>query len=371
MSATGRHLAVDVRMAGDSGIGTYIQQLIPRITAARPGWRFTLLGREGALRELRWQELPNVEIRDCVTRIYTIGEQLELWRRCPRGVDLFWSPHYNMPLLHSGALVVTVHDVFHLAMREFVRGRAERAYARFMFGAVGRRADAILCVSQFTRGELRRHVRRVRVDPTVTPLGVDPVWNEGRRGERPHPRPYAVYVGNVKPHKNLTTLVRAFQQIAGDVPHDLVVIGRRDGMRTVDVAAQRAADALGPRIVFTGELPARLLRQYVAWADALVTPSLYEGFGLPPLEAMAAGCPTLVARAASLPEVCGDASSYCDPRDPVDMARQLKRLLLDASLQQRLRSQGRRHAAGYTWERCAARTLAVFEDVLARRSGRG
>ncbi|MBA3889045.1 MAG: glycosyltransferase family 4 protein [Gemmatimonadaceae bacterium] len=350
-------------MANDSGIGTYIRNLVPRIAVARADWRFTLVGHAAALRTLGWADLRNVELRDCTAPIYSLREQAAL--RLHLDADLVWSPHWNIPLLYRGPLVVTVHDVAHLALRDVVRGPLKRGYARVMFTAVGRRANAIICDSDFTRRELRRHVPRVRAEPVVVPLGVGAEWHTGRSGERPHPRPYVVYVGNVKPHKNLGALVRAFADIAADVPHDLVIVGRREGMRTTDTQVQERAATLGDRIVFTGELPADLLRQYVAWADALVLPSLYEGFGLPPLEAMAAGCPTLVSRAGSLPEVCGDASLYCDPLDVADVGRQLIRLLRDESLQEDLRTRGRAHVAAYTWERSAERTLAVLDGAMA------
>lgn len=359
------HVAIDVRMANDSGIGTYIRNVVPRIVAARPHWRVTLLGRIERMRTYGWDQLPNVTLVDCRSGIYTIAEQFELWRRTPRGVDLFWSPHYNIPLLHRGRLVVTVHDLFHLAMRRHVRRPDQRAYARLMFEAVARRSRGIICISEFTRGELMRLLPRLACETPVVHNGVDPVWSTPVRGERPHRRPYVLFVGNIKPHKNVRRLVDAFGRIMPDVPHDLVIVGRREGMRTIDTEVVRRAETIGDRVTFTGELDFDDLRTYVASADVLVAPSLYEGFGLPPLEAMAAGCPTLVARAASLPEVCGDAALYCDPLDVNDMASRLLELLRDARLRDELRARGRAQAARFTWEACARGTLGVLEGALA------
>lgn len=358
------HLAIDARMAGDSGIGTYIRNLVPRIARARPDWRVSLLGRVDAMRELGWDELENATLVECRSRIYTIAEQVELARRMPAGVDAFWSPHYNIPLFHRARLVVTVHDVFHLAMPQFAPRLAQRAYARLMFDAVGRRADAILCDSEFTRRELRRFVPGVRVEPVVTHLGVDPVWREATGSAR-RGRPYVLFVGNVKPHKNLVRLVQAFGRIRDDVPHDLLVVGRREGFRTADADVARMADGLDGRVAFTGEVPFAELRALVAGADVLVAPSLYEGFGLPPLEAMAVGCPVLVANAASLPEVCGDAAVYCDPLDVTDIGEKLRAMLADGALRDTQRARGRAHVERFTWERCAGETLAVLDGVLA------
>lgn len=354
-------------MARDSGIGTYIRHLLPLVIAARPQWRFTLLGHAAGLKELAWDRLPNVAIRDCRARIYTVSEQFELWRATPRDADLFWSPHYNIPLLHRGTLAVTVHDVFHLAMPDLVRGPLQRAYARGMFNAVQQRADVVITVSDFSRTEYRRVVGAAGPEPIVVHNGVGGAWlhdvGEGQPRAQVE-RPYALFVGNVKPHKNLRTLVRAFAQVVHTVPHDLVIVGRREGLRGGDGIVEREAEALGPRVRFTGEVSDAALHDYVRRATALVFPSLYEGFGLPPLEAMAAGCPTLVARSGALPEICGDAALYCDPRDASDIAGQLRTLLTDDALRATLRERGRQQAGRFTWEQSARETLAALESVL-------
>lgn len=355
-------------MANDSGIGTYIRNLVPLVIRAKPAWRFTLLGDAGELRALGWDAPPNVTLRGCTAPIYSPREQWELRRRTPGDVDLFWSPHYNIPLLSRGPLAVTIHDLGHLILPEFDRP-LPRTYARMMFAAVRRRASVVMCDSAFTRDEYTRRVGVGRAAPVVIHLGVSDEWRSvGPRAAAAGERPYVIYVGNVKPHKNLGALVRAFGMIAADVPHDLVIVGRREGMRTVDESVQQQAASLGDRVRITGEVAAGELRQLVAGADALVMPSLFEGFGLPPLEAMAAGCPTLVARAASLPEVCGDASLYCDPRDENDIARQLTRMLQDPVLRDDLRQRGVHRAATFTWSRTAEATLAALERGLGGAS---
>lgn len=356
-------------MARDSGIGTYIRHILPPIIAARPSWTFTLLGRRREIEALGWATLPNVAVRDCTSRIYTIAEQIELTRKAPRSIDLFWSPHYNIPLLRRGPLVVTVHDVLHLAMPQYVRNPVKRAYARAMFDAVQRRATRIVTVSDFSRIEYRRLAGHRGPEPVVVHNGVAESWHAEQAPAAASSgagKPYVVYVGNVKPHKNLGTLVEAFVSIAADVPHDLLIVGRREGLRGPDAKVEAAAASLGRRVRFAGEANDEALRGYVAGAAALVMPSLYEGFGLPPLEAMAVGCPTLVARAASLPEVCGDAALYCDPLDPRDMATGLRSLLLDPSIRASLRERGRAHVRRFRWERSARETLAQLELAMVR-----
>lgn len=367
------HIAIDVRMARDSGIGTYIRSIVPRVIAARPSWRFTLLGRSEDLRGLGILDRANVAVRDCTARIYTAVEQLELRRETPRGVDLFWAPHYNIPLLHRGPLLVTVHDVIHLAMPRYAGNPVKRGYARFMFAAVQRRADAIITVSEFSRAEFRRLVGTGRADPVVIHNGVSELWHGATAspvadGAATGMKPYVLFVGNVKPHKNLGTLVRAFALLKDALPHDLVVIGRREGLRGPDsTVAAEATRLLGDRVRFAGEVNDEALRRYVAGASALVAPSLYEGFGLPPLEAMAVGCPALVSRAAAFPEVCGDAAAYCDATNADDMARSLRALLTDGALRAGLIARGRARAASFTWDRSASTTVSVLESTLCAR----
>ncbi|HEV7367083.1 MAG TPA: glycosyltransferase family 1 protein [Gemmatimonadales bacterium] len=356
-------LTVDARMVNASGIGTYLTNLLPRIIGSRPEWHFTLLGIPDELRDCSWALTPNVTIVPCHALIYGIGEQIQLAARIPGDTDLVWSPHYNIPLAYRGRLLVSIHDVCHLALPQLVKGIHRRAYTRLMLSQVRRRASRILFPSAFTAAEFRRLVGETGPKSATVPYGVSPRWFEVRPTERPHPRPYLLFVGNVKPHKNLGTLIQAFGSIAGRIPHDLVVVGKHSGFITGDSPAVAVATAPGDRVHFTGKVAADALEQFVVNADALVLPSLYEGFGLPPLEAMACGCPTIVSRAGSLPEMCGDASLYFDPMNPDELAATLLRVLSSEQIRQDLRQRGRRHAARYSWDSCAEKTRGFLEQL--------
>jgi glycosyltransferase involved in cell wall biosynthesis len=297
--------------------------------------------------------------------IYSLREQIRLARRIPGGTSIFWSPHYNIPLVRRGRLVVTVHDVGHLALPEFFGGFHRQAYARFMFGRISRSADAIMTDSEFTRTEFERLVGVSRASPEVVHIGVDQSWFDLAPSASPHPKPYLLYVGNVKPHKNLGRLLEAFSKLASRIPCDLLILGKTEGFRTGDRKVQVAANRLAPRVQLLGAVSQGLLKRYVAHAEALVLPSLYEGFGLPPLEAMACGCPTIVSRVASLPEVCGDAAQYCDPFDPDSIAEAISHVLHDSKLRETLRGRGLERARRFTWERSARGALSVLDRVLA------
>lgn len=361
MSAAGPSVAIDVRMLRHAGIGTYIRHVVPRVVSSRPSWRFTLFAPREVPRD--WIAASNASLVACDSSIYSIREQVELPVRSPRGVDLFWSPHYNVPVLSRAPLVVTVHDVCHLALPELYGAGLRQQYARSMFGAVRRRAREVIFDSDFSRDEFRRLVGEPKRATTIH-LGVDRGWFAPPGPESPRGRPYVLFVGSTKPHKNLSALLAAFERIRDAVPHDLVIVGGQK-QRTTDGGALDLAARLGERVVTVEDADDDALKRYVAHAAALVLPSLYEGFGLPPLEAMAAGCPAIVSAAASLPEVCGAAALYCDPRDPDDLARQLRRVLDDASLRAELVAAGRAHVVRFDWDVCAQKTMEVLERALS------
>jgi glycosyltransferase involved in cell wall biosynthesis len=349
-------LAIDVRMAHDAGIGTYIRNVVPRVLALRADWTPTLIAAPND--RLDW--LPGgAVIRRSGARVYSVREQVDrVWMT--RGADLLWVPHYNVPLLSRVPLAVTVHDVLHII---HPGSRLRLEYARAMFRRV-RRAAGVTFVSRFTAEEFVERVGRPMGPHAVVPNGVDASWWGGEAGARPHPREYILFVGSMKPHKNLRTLLAAFHQIAGRVPHDLLVIGRRKGMRTTDHESLDAIDRDAARIRWVGEVDELQLRNHMAHAAAFVMPSLYEGFGLPPLEAMAAGVPCLVSNAGALPETCGNAALTFDPHSAESLAGQLLVLLTDPSLRADLREKGVQRAGQMTWEMTARGTTGLLARAM-------
>jgi glycosyltransferase involved in cell wall biosynthesis len=365
MTRDGPSIVVDARMIAASGIGTYVRNTLSRVVQARPDWRFVLLGQRERLADVG--SFGNVEIRDAGAPAYSLREQVAFARFDLRRADLFWAPHYNIPLLSTPRLVVTVHDVMHLTLPEYRNRWLRRQYATTMYTAVRRRAAAVICVSEFTRRELERVVGTGPATHVVH-NGVHPSWfNMARSSEFTSPaRPYIVFVGLAKPHKNLFGLLQAFAMIRHRVPHELVIVGARsDTLRTIDRRIEKASAALEGDVRFADHLELASLQQCIAGADALIQPSLCEGFGLPPLEAMAAGTACLVSKIDPLVEVCADAVAYCDPSDPADIARRLLELLQSQETRQQLSSRGRERARAFSWDRAAAQTLAVFEQVLS------
>lgn len=300
-------------------------------------------------------------------RPLSIGEQFEIPDLIPEDTDLLWLPHLNIPIRYRGSakLLVTLHDLEmrHLKLRE-PRKFPVYLYSRLVFPLIRRRADAIVCDSRFTYDEWLHFYKRTR-DVHVIPLGVESAFFDARPGAADHltPNPYLLYVGNVKPHKNLRRLIEAFLKIKDRIPHDLVIAGKLAGLRSGDRSIPGLVEAGGERIRLTGRVSQPELEALYAGADLFVFPSLYEGFGLPPLEAMAAGTAVAASDISVVREACADAAAYFNPRDPADIARAIEAALADDARTELVRK-GRERAQARNWDRPIAETLRVIRATL-------
>jgi glycosyltransferase involved in cell wall biosynthesis len=317
-------IGIDCRMIDASGIGTAIKGWLPLIIPDHPEWRFVLLGDVSILQRFPWSTLPNVELQQFAAPIYSLREQWEWLNLRRAGFDLLWVPHFNIPYFWRGRLMVTVHDVIFLAMPELF-SRPKRLYASLFLARIRNRANAVMFDSRFTQTEFARLVGKPRNAVEIIPVPIDRKWFEpvekSTLPEGLDETPYIVCVGNVKPHKNLRQLVQAFGLIADKIPHRLLIIGRKDGFLTGDSDVESLATALSDRIKFTGFVSDAELHAIIAYADLLVHPSLYEGFGLPPLEALAAGRRVTASDIPALREICSDAVVFFDPSDLSSISR--------------------------------------------------
>jgi glycosyltransferase involved in cell wall biosynthesis len=353
-------------MVRHSGIGRYLRNLFPLLLPLLEADKIRILASRETLGSPAWLADPRIELFETTAAIYTIAEQLFSLRGAYRDTDLLWVPHFNAPLRYPGKMVVTIHDIAPLAMPQILGNALKRAYAKLLIERSVHQASAILSVSQFTRDEL---ISRLAVPPakiTVTPAGLDLDWPQSAPPHtEPDATPYFLYVGNVKPNKNLSTLLQAFTTVLDRIPHRLILAGKIKGFGTNDDAVIHQAEALGPRVRFTGEVTDAELQQLYAGASALVLPSLYEGFGLPILEAMSLNCPVLASTAGSLPEVGGDAALYFDPHSAAQLANRLLELA-DTAAMQILRTLGQARVQQFSFQHCAEQSAAVLNRILSQ-----
>jgi glycosyltransferase involved in cell wall biosynthesis len=361
-------LVVDLRRAFDSGLGTYVQQVVPgtlQQLGNSPVTGLVLPGTE-ARHRVYLGDRP-IELAVCTAAPLSAGEQLALRRLVP-GDAVFWATSLAHALWAQGTLVATVHDVAQLALPGAAGGSSfVKLASKLYFAHLRRRAKLLLFNSHFTAAEFTRLVGASVGRQVVTPLGVDcRHWQPAMSAEpRPRQTPYLLFVGNLRPHKNLPVLLRAFEALRLGQRLDLVLVGQTDGFRTSAGAVLHGLQAQWPGVHHLGPLSDPELRHLMRHAEALVMPSLYEGFGLPALEAMASGCPVIAAQAGALPEVCGDAALYFPPTD-VDALRQRIQDVAAWTPEQRRAhcSRALRHAAAHAWGNTVALTAAALRPLL-------
>jgi glycosyltransferase involved in cell wall biosynthesis len=365
-----KRLCIDLRWVDSSGVGVYIKGIMPGVIERLHDVSIIGLGDRARLQQLSWSRAANIRLIDCQAGRYSLAEQIQLPLAIPRGTDLFFSPYYPIPLLYRGRLAVTVHDLSHRIVPEIIGDSKKRIYAKTMFRALRKRASVIFTVSNFSKSELLRLTTGPREDNIIpTHLGISAEWHGAAQLPPIGSRPYFVYVGNIKPYKNLGRLVEAFLKIKDRVPQDLVIVGQSEGFITGESAEFfERVRGNGERIRLTGFVSREELLSLVGHAHALIMPSLYEGFGLPPIEAMAAGVPVVVAHAASLPEVCGEAALYFDPLNVDDIAAKLVEISSNRETWSSLRDKGLTHSKLFSWDICSRMTADALRSVLDRNT---
>lgn len=288
--------------------------------------------------------------------------------------DVFHATDHLLPHLRRIPSVFTLHDLIPLE-RPAAHLPLNRWYLQLMLPRFLRRADAIICVSQHTKNDAVRFFQGIESKIHVIPEGVnssfrpvqDPEALAEVRARYDLPERFILFVGTIEPRKNLETLWEAYRALRSEGRTEkLVVVGRKGWLYQPTLARLRDL-GLEDEVLFSGYVSNSDLPAIYALAKCFVFPSLYEGFGLPPLEAMACGCPVVCSNSSSLPEVCGDAAILIPPTDASALTSALRRLLEDAALRDDLRTRGLQQAARFTWEEAARKTLEVYRSVVGHR----
>jgi glycosyltransferase involved in cell wall biosynthesis len=277
---------------------------------------------------------------------------------------------YVTPVWSAAPVVLTVHDICYATNPEWFSDRDLRVLSSNVPRSI-RAAAHVITDSQSARDQIIEHYRVPESKISVIPIGPGPAaapisLEEARMelaemGIDPE-RAYLLAVGNLQPRKNLVRLLEAFKELVGARGHDLdlVIVGPRH-FRAEDAIA--ASAPVGERVRFTGYVTDRQLAAFYRCSIAFVFPSLYEGFGLPALEAMSHGIPVACSNAGSLPEVCGDAAVLFDPHSVEAITAAVDRVIGDADLRQRLSGAGKARARDFSWNRCAELTLEAYAEV--------
>ena len=356
-------------LPGDvGGSETYLRETL-RALARRPDRPDLVLFSNAENDALLRAEFPAAEVVEtgiaAANRFVRIlAEQIQLPRLVRRArLDVLWSPGYTAPAFCACPQVVSILDVQYKRFPQDVSWLAARTMD-VLYPSSARRCAAVVAISEFAKSEIVRFLGVPPEKVTVTLLAADPAFGEpaGPPPQAVAGAPYLLCVAHTYPHKNVGLLVRAFNRIAAEIPHRLVLVGKpRFGEPEVAAAVKNSPPG---RVVRIPGLPWRELVALYQHADGFVFPSLYEGFGLPVLEAMRAGAPVLTTREASIPEIGGETVRYADGRDEAAFAAALRAAIsLPPAERARLAAAARQRAAGFTWEASAEKLWYVLKQV--------
>jgi len=362
------HVAIDCRVVDPHfpGIGRAVLEAVRAMALDEQSPRLSLLVAPRTppeLVELEAAARGRVQLAPLAAPLRSPTDQWALPRLLARlRPDVYHAPYYAVPAVIPVPLVLTVHDLIPQLFPEYWPNRALRATIDLWTRYAIRRADRIIAVSESTAADLARLIPAAADKTRVAPQGVSPRHLPPRRPSPTPDDPYLLYVGSNKPHKNLPRLVAAFARLAPEVKGKLIVAGAWDGHYpgALDEVRRRGLEA---RVTFAHRPSDARLDELFTSATGFVFPSLYEGFGLPVLEAMAAGVPVATSRRGSLGEIADDAALLFDPEDEEAMTRAMGQLLRDAELRARLAAAGRARAALYPWSRTAEGSMATDAEA--------
>lgn len=356
------------------GAGNYIIHLVRALVALDSGDEFVIFAQQGGASLINIPDGNGVEwiiLPDRNPGIRLIWEQISFPKLVQRsGVDLLHSLHYTRPVWLPCKSVVTYHDMTFF-LYPHLHARSKRVFFPMAIRASARQADALIAVSESTRQDA---IRILGIPPqkiTTAQLGVDPsftpisdIEQKRRIAEKYHlPKKFILYVGLVEPRKNLPKLISAYKKsVDNGIEHKLVVVGRY-GWMYEEVFRQIEALNLKDNVFLAGYISQEDLPMVYNLASLFVYPTLYEGFGLPSLEAMACGLPVISTNVSSLPEIIGDAGVLVPPDDVDSLYQAIQKVLKDEKLSEDLIQKGLEQAAKFTWERTARSTLQVYRQV--------
>jgi glycosyltransferase involved in cell wall biosynthesis len=373
-------IVIDVRHIKDFGIGTYIRNLVAALSGLDQHNRYLLSAFRRDIPEFG-HLAPNFE-----TVVYDEPEKHRWedvtypWFLKSLAPDLVHLPLNDVPLLMRNPYVVTIHDMSSFLFGAQTGIRENLRLYRFRRGLL--RADRVIAVSTATRRDVENLLGirpdRMRLvysapDPNFLEHQSEPGSRERLRERFQIQYPFVLYAGRIRPHKNIPRLIEAFAVVRGELESHpvykdlrLIIIGDEIS-RNPEVRRAVAQTRTQQVVRFLGFVPFETLKEFYSAASAFAFPSLYEGFGLPPLEAMATGIPVVTSSVSSLPEVVGDAAMIVNPENVFDIARGIREVLVDEGVRSRLIKSGFAQVRQFSWRRTAEQTLEVYREVARRR----
>lgn len=372
-------VAIDIRRISDFGVGTYIRNIVRALSRLDRLNRYHLIGPPEKAEEIG--PLPpnfhTIALREHDTSVRGFFEFRNILRRL--GCDLVHIPHlFWLPRLLSCPYVMTVHDVLEHMSHATKHSGARRLLHFQLTRRVLLGASRVFAVSQFTKSELEKlfsiPARRIEVVYNA----VDERFMHGHATEADRALiaqryqvtyPFILYAGRISPHKNLVRIIEAFSALRAELEKDgkypdlkLIIIGD-ELSKNPDLRRTVIKSGVQNEVRFLGFVPIEVLRIFYDLAKVFIFPSLYEGFGLPPLEAMVHGTPVITSNTSSLPEVVGNAAVLVNPENVFEIMRALHRVLVDQKLREKMKCRSVEQSQRFSWESSARRVLQVYHEV--------
>jgi glycosyltransferase involved in cell wall biosynthesis len=379
-------IAIDIRRMYEFGLATYIRNVVRTLGLIDPVNEYFLVGAPTRFEQLGPVQ-ENFHLVPLQNPETTFANYLEM-NRVISGleVDLVHMPHtFWRPLLSKAPYVITVHDLLDYMYRARTNNSMSRMVHSYLTRHVMHHAARIFAVSNFTKRDVSRYFNIKSEKIEVVYNALDENFMRGHssaaeqalvRGRYQLDSPFLLYAGRISPHKNVARIIEAFSALKGELAKDasypdlkLIIIGD-EVSKNPDIRRAVIRSGMQHEVRFLGFVPIDVLRVFFDMAKVFVFPSLYEGFGLPPLEAMAHGTPVVTSNTSALPEVVGNAAMLVNPENVFEISRALQRVLTDQSLRDRMKTAGIEQVRRFSWEASVRRMVEVYTEVVAEHRKR-
>lgn len=362
-------IGIDVRKINDFGIGTYIQNLVKHLLELDKQNPYFLFFNHRDIEHFSYPKEQVVKLMNNSPK-YSVREHFSLSHQAKKyEIQLFHEPHYTLPYFLKCKKVVSVHDLIHLKFPQYLPGKKAYIYAKFMLGQTLKKADKILTGSKNTKNDIMEIFKTNQEKIEVIYYGVDEMFKpikdqnllENFRNKYKLPTKYILYSGSMRKHKNLENALKAYSRLK-DKSYDLVLAG-------VGLQNQKVLEPMLKELKITERVKIIPFLDYIELvllynsASVLFFPTLYEGFGLPVLEAMACGIPVVSSNNSSIAEVSGDAAVLVNPANLKEMAESLEKILDETPLRQKMISRGLERAKMFSWKKTAEQTLKIYQEL--------
>jgi glycosyltransferase involved in cell wall biosynthesis len=379
-------IAIDIRRMYEFGLATYIRNVVRTLGRIDSTNEYYLVGAAARFEQLG--ELPqNFHFLPLQNPETTFANYLEMHKVInAHQVDLIHVPHtFWRPLITKAPFVITVHDLLDYMYRARTNNGARRMMHSYFTRQVMHHAARIFAVSNFTKRDVGRffNVKPEKIEVVYNALDENFLRGHSTAAEQAIIRgryqvdsPFLLYAGRISPHKNVARIIEAFSALKGELAKEgtypdlkLIVIGD-EVSKNPDIRRAVIRSGVQHDVRFLGYVSIDVLRVFFDMAKVFVFPSLYEGFGLPPLEAMAHGTPVVASNTSALPEVVGNAALMVNPENVYEISRALLRVLTDQSLRERMKAAGIEQAHRFSWDASVGRMLEIYAQVVAEHKRR-